>query len=100
MSLFFASHFGEPLVLFNYPFWLCTLTEGALLVQLVFKSCVITINEMDMLADLILLAMVDFDVILSMDWLVSYHATVDCHAKVVKFEIPDGSSFVSRMTII
>lgn len=95
-SPFFTSRFGEPPVLLNHLFWVSTPTKGALLVQLMFKSCVISMNRMDMLADLMLLEMVDFDAILVMNWLASYHATVDCDAKVVKFEAPNGPSFIFR----
>ena len=94
MSPLFASRLGEPLVLLYPPFWVSTPTEGALLVQSVFKSYVISMNRMDTLTNLMLLEMVDFDVILGMDWLAFCHTTVDCHAEVVKFEDPYVSSFV------
>ncbi|XP_070008291.1 uncharacterized protein, partial [Nicotiana sylvestris] len=38
---------------------------------------------------LLLLDMVDFDVILGMDWLSPYHAILDCHAKTVTLALPD-----------
>ena len=38
-----------------------------------------------MLADLILMDMYAYDVILGMDWLVAYHASVDCFRKEVVF---------------
>ena len=96
MSSLFASRFGKSPVLLNHPFWVSTLTEGALLVQLMFKSCVVSMNSMDTLANLMLLEMVEFDAILGMDWLASCHATVDYHTKVVKFEIPNRPSFIFR----
>ena len=49
------------------------------------KSCVIQIKDREMLADLILMDMYDYDVILGMDWLVAYHAIVDCFGKEVVF---------------
>ena len=64
------------------------------MVQLVFKSCIISICGIDTLVDLMLLEMVDFDVILGMDWLASCHATMDYHLKEVKFDIPEGSQYV------
>ena len=39
----------------------------------------ITVNGKDFRMDLIVLDLIDFDVILGMDWLASYHATIDCH---------------------
>ena len=59
-----------------------------------FLSCVVNVNEVDTLYDLILIEMMDFDVILGMDWLASCHATVDYYSKVVKFEVLDGPFFV------
>lgn len=44
----------------------------------------------DTRADLMLLEMSNFDVILGMDWLASCHAMVDCFEKVVKFNVPRG----------
>ncbi|XP_070055833.1 uncharacterized protein [Nicotiana tomentosiformis] len=38
--------------------------------------------------DLLLLNMVDFKVILGMDWLSSYRAIVDCHAKTMMLAMP------------
>ncbi|XP_070032617.1 uncharacterized protein [Nicotiana tomentosiformis] len=42
-------------------------------------------EDRETLADLNLLDMVDFDIIDGMEWLSSCHATVDCHAKRVRF---------------
>ena len=42
---------------------------------------------------MIMLDMVDFDVILGMDWLASCHATLDCHSKVVKFNMLGEPTF-------
>ena len=41
-----------------------------------------------MTIDLVLLGLQDFDVVLGMDWLASYHASVDCFGKRVMFSIP------------
>ncbi|CAJ2662068.1 unnamed protein product [Trifolium pratense] len=43
--------------------------------------------------DLVVIDMIDFDVILGMDWLSSHHATLDCYNKIVKFEIPGKPPF-------
>ena len=37
--------------------------------------------------------MVDFDVILGMDWLYSSYASIDCRTRVVKFQFPGVSVF-------
>ncbi|XP_073285429.1 uncharacterized protein [Primulina huaijiensis] len=45
-------------------------------------------------ADLIVIPMVAFDVILGMDWLSSYRAVIDCASKTVKFLADDHESKV------
>ena len=59
----------------------------SLLVQVVFKFCVVSVYGIDTLVDLILLEMTDFDIILGMDWLASCYSMVDCHLKKVNFEV-------------
>ena len=46
-----------------------------------------------MLADLILMDMCDYDIILGMDWLVAYHASVDCFGKEMGFRTPGEPKF-------
>ena len=42
----------------------------------------------ELLADLVLLDVIDFDVILGMDWLAQHYGSLDCREKVVIFRIP------------
>ena len=51
------------------------------------------IGYREMLVNLVLLDLQDFDVILGMDWLASYHAFVDCFRKRVTFSIPGQQKF-------
>ena len=57
--------------------------------DLVYKDCNVRIGSRDLKVDLILLNMRDFDVIIGMDWLSKYKATVDCHKKSVQFMLPE-----------
>ncbi|XP_077223463.1 uncharacterized protein LOC143857076 [Tasmannia lanceolata] len=57
------------------------------------KICPVRIGNRELLADLILLELFDFDVILGMDWLYTHRALVDCNKKVVNFEIPGEEKF-------
>ena len=59
----------------------------SLVTNLVYRSCVVQIEDQHLLVDLILLDIQDFDVILGMDWLSTYHAIVDCYSKRVTFHI-------------
>ncbi|XP_073049506.1 uncharacterized protein [Primulina eburnea] len=63
----------------------------------ILKGCTIQVNEKIYFADLIIIPMVAFDVILGMDWLSSYRAVIDCMAKTVRFpaEGDDGGIFES-----
>ncbi|XP_073281981.1 uncharacterized protein [Primulina huaijiensis] len=49
----------------------------------VIKACPIQVNERILFADLIVITMKEFDVILGMDWLSSYRAIIDCVEKMV-----------------
>lgn len=45
-------------------------------------------------ADLYVLTMKDFDIILGMDWLGANHAIIKCHEKEVAFHIPGKSEYI------
>ena len=49
----------------------------------------VTVEGRELSVDLIELVMTDFNMILGMDWLVKYGATIDCRRKMVTFE-PEG----------
>ena len=51
------------------------------------------IGYREMTVDLVLLNLQDFDVILGMDWLASYHASVDDFGKIVTFKILGQPNF-------
>ena len=50
------------------------------------KACSLSIDCTELYVDLIKLSMSDFDVILKMDWLTKYSATIDCKKKMVVFK--------------
>ena len=47
----------------------------------------------ELLADLVLLDVIDFDVIVGMDWLAKHYTTVDCREKEVIFKISNDEEF-------
>ena len=57
------------------------------------RDCCVMIWCREMTVDLVLLGLQDFDVILGMDWLASYHASVDYFGKRVTFSIPGQPEF-------
>ncbi|KAL0553911.1 hypothetical protein IC582_007815 [Cucumis melo] len=57
------------------------------------KACQIEITGHVIEVTLIVLDMLDFDVILGMDWLAANHASIDCSRKEVTFNPPSLASF-------
>ncbi|KAL0560523.1 hypothetical protein IC582_000928 [Cucumis melo] len=57
------------------------------------KACQIEIAGHVIEVTLIVLNMLDFDVILGMDWLAANHASIDCSRKEVTFNPPSMASF-------
>ncbi|KAL0541249.1 hypothetical protein IC582_021291 [Cucumis melo] len=57
------------------------------------KACQIEIAGHAIEVTLIVLDMLDFDVILGMDWLAANHASIDCSRKEVTFNPPSLASF-------
>ncbi|XP_070004967.1 uncharacterized protein [Nicotiana sylvestris] len=66
----------------------------SLIAKQVYRGCIIVVHGRSAIADLIELDMVEFDVIMGMDWLASCHANVDCRSKIVRFQF-QGSLFWS-----
>lgn len=65
-----------------------TYVGQSILVDRFYRGCTITINQKDTIIDWVDLDMVDFDIILNLDWLHAWYASVDFKSRVVMFEIP------------
>ena len=65
-------------------------TGDSLIADRVYMGCRVIIEDHEFMANLVLLDIQDFDVILGMDWLSRHLATVDCFRKEVKFCRPGG----------
>ncbi|KAL5565101.1 hypothetical protein UlMin_028265 [Ulmus minor] len=57
------------------------------------RAVPVVVSEREMSVDLVVLDMIDYDVILGMDFLSKYGATIDCKAKVVSFQPPGEEQF-------
>ncbi|XP_038982120.1 uncharacterized protein LOC120110623 [Phoenix dactylifera] len=66
---------------------------GTMTVSQICISCPVLVEGRDLRANLIVMNLHDFDVILGMDWLAAYHATIDCFLKRVTFRIPGIDEF-------
>jgi len=62
--------------------------------ELIARDCSIIIQGKMFLADLILLGIQGYDIILGMDWLAKYRATIDCKQKTLVVMTPEGERLV------
>ena len=63
-------------------------TGDSLIANRFYNGSKVTIASHEFEADLIVLDILDFDIILGMDWLAKHRATVDCYRKEVQFSQP------------
>ena len=68
------------------PFSISTPVGESILVERVYCDCAISVNHKSTTNDLIKLDMVDFDIILGMDFLYAFYASAECKTRVVKFQ--------------
>ncbi|XP_070049823.1 uncharacterized protein [Nicotiana tomentosiformis] len=88
VSSYFAHYLDMPCEFLVSPVCVSTPVGDIITVDHMYRSCVVTIGELETRVDFLLLGMVDFDVILGMDWLSPCHAILDCHAKIVTLTMP------------
>ncbi|CAJ2633781.1 unnamed protein product [Trifolium pratense] len=93
VSLWFASRLGKNSSVLDEALVVALPVGDKLFAESVYSSCDVSIAGQILFADLVVIDMIDFDVILGMDWLSSHHATLDCYNKIVKFEIPGKPPF-------
>ncbi|XP_070015893.1 uncharacterized protein [Nicotiana sylvestris] len=77
-----------------------TLVGDSVVVDRIYQSCVVTFYGFETRANLLLLDMIDFKVILGMDCLSPYHAILDCHAKAISLAIPGLPRFEWKGSIV
>ncbi|XP_070047147.1 uncharacterized protein [Nicotiana tomentosiformis] len=88
LSLF--SHFlDNPSESLGAPVYVSTSVGDSVVVDWIYQSCVVMFCGYETREDLLLLDMIDFEVILGMDWLSPYHVILDCHAKTITLAMPE-----------
>ncbi|XP_069143439.1 uncharacterized protein [Solanum lycopersicum] len=80
--------------LLDMPICVSTLVGESVIVEKVYRSCLVTFVGSNTHVDLIILEMVDFDVILGMTWLSLNIAILDCNAKIVTLAKPGKDPLV------
>ncbi|XP_070054904.1 uncharacterized protein [Nicotiana tomentosiformis] len=89
VSSLFAHFLDIPRESLGTPVYVSTPVGDFVVVDWIYRSCVVTFCGYETRADLLLLDIIDFEVILGMDWLSLYHAILDCHAKTVTLAMPE-----------
>ncbi|XP_070049759.1 uncharacterized protein [Nicotiana tomentosiformis] len=84
VSSYFAHYLVMPRESLVASVCVSTPVGNTIIVDRVYLSCVVTIGSLETRVDILLLRMVDFDVILGMDWLSPCHVVLDYHTKNVK----------------
>ncbi|KAK4395955.1 Transposon Ty3-G Gag-Pol polyprotein [Sesamum angolense] len=60
---------------------------GVILVNTVVRSCPVIVEGVTLYANLVVINLIEFDIILGVDWLYCDHALVDCQTKEVAVEV-------------
>ena len=93
VSPIFASRMAWQASRMLFPLSVATPLSDELEIDIFFPSCPVLVEGRGLLADLVLLDVINFDVILGMDWLAQHYASLDCREKVVIFRIPNDEEF-------
>ena len=72
----------------DHPVYVSTPVGESVVVTYVFHACSVLFVSYQIWADLIILDMLDFDVILGMTWLFPYHTILNCNAKTETLAMP------------
>ncbi|XP_070018075.1 uncharacterized protein [Nicotiana sylvestris] len=88
VSSYFAAYLVVPHDSLSTPIYVSMLVSNSIIVDCVYRSCVVIIGGLEAHVYLLLLDMVDSYVILGMDWPSSYHAILDCQAKTMTLALP------------
>ncbi|XP_060183531.1 uncharacterized protein LOC132613503 [Lycium barbarum] len=86
---YFALDFGVEPELLLEPFSVDTSASVPVVASIVYRNYVVVIKDLETIADLFKLEMVDFEMIMGMDWLSECYTNVDYRHKLVRFEFPN-----------
>ena len=74
---------------FNQQFMVTTPVSELVVAKMVYRNCPIMFLNRVSHVKLVELNMVDFDVILGMNWLHACFASIDCRTRMMKFNFPN-----------
>lgn len=70
------------------PFEVSTSIRDSIIAQGVYHNCIVTIYDFDTLVVLIELDMIDFNVIMDMNWFATCYCIIDYQTKKIHFHFP------------
>ena len=85
VTLCIAVNFGVSPETLSEPFSVSTPVGDPVIARRVYRNCPVTVSQKVTSADLVELEMVDFDIILGIDWLHSCYALVDLRTRIIRF---------------
>ena len=83
----FAKKIDNPPRELDYILTVTTPVGKQVICRTYYPNCLITLYQVVLPANFIVLDMHDFDVILGMDWFEAYHATMDYFSKTITFRL-------------
>ncbi|XP_028104963.1 uncharacterized protein LOC114303979 [Camellia sinensis] len=93
VSTTFAFRLNRPLESLPYLLYVSAPSGESLLCTFVYRVCDMHIGNVTLCIDLLPLDIRHFDVIMEMDWLSKYYATIDCVTKWIMFRSPGHDEF-------
>ena len=93
ISLVFTSRMEWKPSKLLFPLSVVTPLSDELETNIFFPSYSVLVEGRELLADLVLLDVIDFDVILEMDWLARHYSLLDYRERVVIFKISNDEEF-------
>ena len=89
ISILFGSRLGKLPTALPYDMSISTPMGDVVRASLCYSGCELSLGGKTLLAYLVPLPMIDFDIILGMNFLSGYHAIIDCLKKEVTFRISE-----------
>lgn len=83
MSIYFSSCFDTTFDPLDVIIYVYTPIEDSLLVDQVYTYLIMTFASHETMVNLHFIDMIDFYVIMGMDWLSFYHVFIDCYAMIL-----------------
>ena len=96
MSSEFVMHINRKLEPLPDTLLVHTPVGDSVIIEYAYLDCVLELDGVALSVDLLPLPLIEFDVILGMDFLSKYHAKVDCFKKEVKLMKPDGVDVIIK----